>query len=196
MTMKRARKGSSILDRLKAEEAQDVLRRLLVAHPELCAETEQIARSLLGEVTFEEVADEIEYAVQAVDVEDVRGRAGRHEWGYVEPTEAAREILEETVEPFIEDIKRQADLGLEKEALETCKGVALGLYRVEHGEGTPIVEEAPDFPAEAAARAIETWRTVSDGHRRPDTFPSDFVDQFVPEWKDMILRIVSRKRKS
>jgi hypothetical protein len=132
--------------------------------------------------------------VQAVDVDDVRGRAGRHEWGYVEPTEAAWEVLEEAIEPFIEDIKRQSDLGLEKEALETCKGVALGLYRVEHGKATPVTEEAPDFPSEAAARAIETWRGGAGRRQRPNAFPAEFVEQFVPEWKDMILQILSRSR--
>lgn len=186
--MKRTAKTPSLLDQLKAEEARDVLRRLLLAHPELRAETEKIARSMLAEIDFEQVADEVEDEVHAVDVDDVRGRAGRHEWGYVEPTEAAWEVLEEAIEPFIADIKRQTDLGLEKEALETCKGVVLGLYRAEHGKGTPVLEEAPDFPAEAATRAIETWRGRA--------LPAEFVDRFVPEWKDMMLRVQSRKGKS
>lgn len=50
---------------------------------------------------------------RAMDYDDLNARAGRHEWGYVEPTEAAWEILEETVEPFREDMKRHLDLGLE-----------------------------------------------------------------------------------
>lgn len=40
------------------------------------------------------------------------------------------EILEETLEPFVEDMKRLLDLGLEAEALEICKGVVLGCYRL------------------------------------------------------------------
>ena len=191
--MTKKRRAPSILDQLKVEESREVLGRLLAAHPDLRGQAERIARSLLGEVAFEQVADEVEDEVQSVDVDDVRGRAGRHEWGYVEPTEAAWEALEEAIEPFIEDIKRQAGLGLDKEALETCKGVVLGLYRVEHGKGTSVVEEAPDFPAEAAARAIETWRGRA---RQGCALPAEFVERFVPEWKEMLLRVPPRKRKS
>ncbi len=45
----------SSVERLKVEEARDVLRRLLAAHPDLGVEAEQIARSLLKEVMFKEV---------------------------------------------------------------------------------------------------------------------------------------------
>lgn len=192
----------SVLEHLKAEEAQDVLRRLLAAHPDLGAEAEKIARSLLGEVAFEAVAADVEHAVRARDLEDLNGRAGRHEWGYVEPTEAAWEILEETVEPFLDDMKRQIELGLEVEALEICKGVVLGLYRVEHGKRGELAEWAPDFPAEAAGGAIETWQrgnrtkkaAGAGARRKRPVFPPEFVDRFVPEWQDLIARVLSQKR--
>lgn len=201
--VKGTRRKGSVLDRLKAEEAQDVLYRLLAAHPDLRAEAEKIARSLLGEVTCEAITDEVEEAVRALDLEDLNRRAGRHEWGYVEPAEAAWEILEEAVEPFVDDLKRQIDLGLETEVLELCKGLVLGLYRVAHGKGAALVEWAPDFPAEAAARAIETWGTGGQsrkaserGARRPrPPFPQAFINRCVPDWRDMVSRILSRKRK-
>src|SRR2546430_12263331 len=54
----------------------------------------------------------------ALPIYDLNARAGSHEWGYVEPSEAAWEILEETVEPVLDDMKRHIELGLEAEALE------------------------------------------------------------------------------
>jgi hypothetical protein len=198
----KARKGS-VLDRLKSEEAATVLHRLLAARPDLGTEAERIARSLLHEVTFEAVADEVEEAVRALDLEDLNSRAGRHAWGYVEPTEAAWEVLEEAVGPFLDDMRRQIELGLEAEALEICKGVVLGLYRVEQGKGGQLVEWAPDFPAEAAAGAVETWRSGGDGgtkhprtrrRRKCPPFPEDFVDRFVPEWGVMVARVLSQTR--
>lgn len=200
----RSKRERAVLDHLTPDEAADVLRRLLVAHPDLADEAGRTARSILGEVTFEEIANEVEEAVRAPDLDDLNARAGRHEWGYVEPTEAAWEILEEAVEPFVEDMKRRIGLGLESEALEICKGVVLGLYRMEHGKGGGILEWAPDFPAEAAGNALGVWsrggdrvkksarRTVSRGHRG---FPQAFVDQAVPEWAEWISRILSRTRR-
>lgn len=198
---KHARRGGSILERLRPEESQDVLRRLLAAHPELRGEAEELARSRMREVTFETIADEVEAAVGAFALDDLNGPAGRHAWGYVSPTEAAWEILEEAIEPFLSDIKRQIELGLEAEALEICKGVVLGLYRVERRKGGALADWAPDFPVEAAGGAIETWwtrdrtkKTARAGApRKRLAFPQEFSDRFVPDWRDMIARLLSRK---
>ncbi len=116
-TGKRSRKKASVLDRLRREEAQTVLWRLLAAHRELRSEARQIAKSLLSEVAFEWVADEVEEAVRDLGLDELGSRAGKHSWGYTEPSEAAWELLEERVSPFIEDMKRQLELGLDAEAL-------------------------------------------------------------------------------
>lgn len=189
-----------MLDRLDSEEAAAVLRRLLVAHPEFVSETEGIARSLLRGETYAAIADQIEEAVQALDMTDLNARAGAHEWGYVEPSEAAWEILEEVVEPFVADIERRIALGLEDAALQLCQGVVLGLYRVERGKGGELAQWAPDFFAEAAGGAINAWRTGSRtgttaggvARRNRARFPREFVGRFLPEWQDMIRRILSR----
>ena len=147
-----------LLDRLKPGEAATVFRRLLKAHPDLSTEAYEIARSLLRQLEYEDVAAEIEDEIRALDYEDLNARAGSHEWGYVEPSEAAWEILEETVEPVLDDMKRHIELGLEAEALEICKGMVLGLYRLSEREGGDVLGRAPDFPAEAAGNALEFWR--------------------------------------
>ncbi len=147
----------SVLGTLKADEVLGVLQRLLAAHPNLRKEAESIARSLLAQVSCEEIADEVEEAVSGPDLDDLDGRAGNHERGYVGPDEAASEILEEAAEPLVADIGRHVELGMEAEALELCKGVVLGLYRVRHSGGGTVAEWAPDFPAEAAGNAIDRW---------------------------------------
>ena len=194
------RKKTSVLNSLKAEEARAVLHRLLAAHPALGAEAEQIARSLLGEVSFESVAGQVEDAVRALSLQDLNRRAGRHEWGYTEPTEAAWELLGEAVDPFLEDMKRQMELGLEAEALEICKGVVLGLYHVRDKKGSEFLGWAPDFPDETAAFAIETWWVGGDSKKtvartrlqRRRAFPQEFIVEFVPEWDSLIARTLSR----
>jgi len=193
---KGAAKKGSVLERLEAAEAEGVLHRLLAAHPALRAEAETIARSQMGMVNFEVVADEVDDAVRSLDIDDLNRRAGRHEWGYVEPTEAAWEVLEESMQPFIADIKRRIDLGLEADALEICKGVVLGLHRIEQAKAGGLLEWAPDFPAEAAGDAIETWckeagkRKVAGGgpRRIRPPFPQEFTDRLVPKWREMIAR--------
>ncbi len=184
-----------LLERLKPGEAATVLRRLLEAHPDLSTEAEGIARSLLHQVDYQEVAAEIEDEIRALDYEDLNARAGNHEWGYVEPSEAAWEILEEALEPFLEDMKRHLELGLEAEALEILKGVVLGCYRLSEREGGDVLGWAPDFPGEAAGNALETRYRAADGPkgrerggRKPPSLPPDFL-RMVPKWIPMIERV-------
>src|SRR6266568_3594479 len=201
---KKARSNGSriLLEHLKPEEAAEVLRRMLKARPDLANEAERIAKAVLTEVNFEDIAVEVEDAVTGVDIDDVYARAGKHEWGYVEPGEAALEILESAVERFIEDIQRQIDLGLEAEALETCKGLALGLYRFEQESDDEVLQWAPEFPTETAGRAIGVWlggrdsagkRLKRNSSRKRPVFPQAFVEQFIPQWSDMMARILRAK---
>ena len=184
-----------ILERLKPEEAAAVLRRLLEVHPDLASEAEEIARSLLHEVEYEGIAAQIEDEIRSLDYDDLNARAGSHEWGYTEPSEAAEEILEETVEPFLEDMKRHLELGLEAEALEICKGLVLGCYRLSQQEGGDVLGWAPDFPGEAAGSALELWYigtgdSKSHDKRRKNRPPlsPDFLS-LIPKWIPMIERV-------
>ncbi len=189
-----------LLDRLKPGEAATVLRRLLEAHPDLSSEAEEVAQSLLQQLEYEDVAAEIEDEIRALDYEDLNARAGSHEWGYVEPSEAAWEILEETVEHFLDDMKRHIELGLEAEALEICKGMVLGLYRLSEHEGGDVLGWAPDFPAEAAGNALEVWYAGADDPKSRDIrrktrppLPQDFLSM-VPKWIPMIERVLKETK--
>jgi hypothetical protein len=192
--------GRRTLERLKPEEAAGVLRHLLEVHPELASEAEGMARSLLHQVDYEDIAAEIEDEIRALDYEVLNARAGRHEWGYVEPSEAAWEILEETVEPLREDMKRHLELGLEAEALEICKGLVLGCYRLSERAGGDVLGWAPDFPGEAAGHALEVWYNGTDHpksgaarRKKRPPLPADFLS-LVPKWIPLIER-VGKERK-
>ena len=192
-----AREGAvpPLLERLKPEEAAAVLRRLLEAHPDLSSQTEEIARSFLQQVEYEEVAAEMEDEIRALDYEVLKERAGAQEWGYVEPAEAGCEILEETVEPYLEEVKRHLELGLEAEALEICKGLVLGFYRLSQREGGDVLGWVPDFPAEAAGNVLEVWHRGAGDSRGCDTrgkkrppLPPEFL-RLVPKWIPIIERV-------
>jgi hypothetical protein len=186
--------GESVLDRLKAGEAQIVLNRLLAVHPQLRAEAGQIAQSFLSEVAFDLVAQEVEEEAALLDLADLENRAGAHSWGYEHPADAAWELLEERVSSFIEDMQRQLELGLDAEALETCKGIVLGLYRLRDRKDNDVIPWAEDFAAETACGVIATWRAGDNRHPRKGgrqqrrMFPQAFVTEFVPEWEELISR--------
>jgi hypothetical protein len=97
-------------------------------------------------------------------------------------------------------MKRHLELGLEAEALEICKGLLLGCYRLSERAGGDVLGWAPDFPAEAAGHAMEFWYFGTDGpqrrearrKQRPPLAP-EFLN-LVPKWIPMIERIRNKKR--
>ena len=92
--MSRAQK-EKLLPKLNPAESAGVLHSLLERHPELVAEAEQIAQATVTDVDAETVAEDVEETILGLDLDDLEARAGRKSWGYVEPTEAAWELLGE-----------------------------------------------------------------------------------------------------
>src|SRR5258705_7935424 len=86
--------GKGLMDRLAVGEADAILRNLLERHPELRDEAERIAQVIVNTPSAEHIADQVFNAITSVDLDALNERAGAHSWGYVEPSEAAIELLE------------------------------------------------------------------------------------------------------
>ena len=167
------------LDVLTGDEAQAVLQELLSTHPGLIPDAQRTANTLLAAVSFGEVADNVLAVLRAIDLDDLD--AGRHAGGYVEPSEAAWEVIENAVKPYLLDLQRRMKLGHEDEAVEVCKGIVLGLYRAERS-GFELLEYAVDCPSELAGRAVEIWQR----RRRHHALPRTFVEKFTPDWEWLV----------
>lgn len=146
------------IDQLSGEEAARVLHALLERRPDLRNEAQELAESLLADVSVEDVADEVEAAVDLLDLDDLHSRAGRTRDGYVEPSQAAWDLVEEMVMPFIHDIQRRAEGGQIEAALNTCVGVVLGLYRLRDRDNDEFLGWAVDAPDEMVGEAVVTLR--------------------------------------
>ena len=165
-----------------------MLRALLARHPGLAVEAEALARSVIEDVDVESIAEDVEQAVLDLDLDDLNARAGRKSWGYVEPTEAAWELLEEAVAPYLGEMRRRIELGLEVAAVAACQGIVLGLYRCRDQTTDKVIGWASDAPTKMAGEALATLaRTSVAKHRRTWRLPAAFNEQ-VPEWEDLLDR--------
>ena len=63
------------MQQLKDGEAAALLRSLVAKHPDLSAEVETLAASVIGDVAMEDVAQDAEDAVRALDLDDLNSRA-------------------------------------------------------------------------------------------------------------------------
>ena len=153
MTRQRALAKSappSLLERLSPQEAMTVLKQLLEVHPDLRAEAEQFATDCVSSSSIEDMAQEVHGRITGIDLDDLNGRAGKHSWGYVEPGEAAMELMDESIQDLEYDMKRKAELGLVPAARAVCAGIVQGLYQARDADSDGALGWAPDFPGEHA----------------------------------------------
>lgn len=179
-----------LLDRLTPDEANAVLDGLLKKHPDLKAEAEKLARKIVTSPSIEDIADEVFHAVTSVDLDALNERAGSHSWGYVEPSEAAWELLEESLEHLIDDMKRQAELGLAAGAEAICVGIVEGLYRARSVNSDGALGWAPDFPIEHAGHVFQEFlRSSAPAAKLAAWKPLlETLAARGPEWTDMLRR--------
>ena len=186
--------AASLLARLTPKEASAVLRRLLDKHPELRAEAGQMAADLVTSLSVEEVAEDVLHRVTGVGLDELNDRAGSHSWGYVEPSEAANELLEESIEDLVEDMKRKAELGLAPAAEVICSGIVCGLYQARKTESDGALGWDPDFPAERAGYTVEELIRACPPAARQATLERlvEVLAREAPEWEDMFRRLVKQ----
>ena len=98
--------------------------------------------SVVTNVDSESIADEVKTALLDLDIDQLNGRAGRQRSGYVKPTEAAWELLEEQLQPFLDDLKRHIALGFDGAA--HAQSLSIGGSSANFGSTTLAPGFTPD----------------------------------------------------
>lgn len=95
-----------IIDQLSPTDALSILRTLAAGDEQLARRIAEIATAHLSEVDPEEVAFVLYEELDALEVEEVWDRAGPTRHGYVDPGEAAYGMVEEIIDPYLEELKK------------------------------------------------------------------------------------------
>jgi hypothetical protein len=179
-----------LLERLSPQEAVVVLGRLLERHPELRPEAEQLATEYVSSSSTDEIAQDVYDRITSIGMDELGGRAGKHRWGYVEPGEAAIELMDESLQDLADDMKRSAELGLVLAAQAVCAGIVQGLYQTRHVHSDGALGWAPDFPAEHAGYMVEEFlRACSPAARKEAKQNLEAcLPKCAPEWTDGLMR--------
>jgi hypothetical protein len=184
----------NVLEHLTPQELASVLKILLARNRALREEAEEIAAELISSPSVPDIADDVFASVGCVDMNALNERSGRKPWGYVEPVEAACELLHEAVEDVIRDARRRMKLGLEEAAETMCRGIVIGLRRAQEEPSVGALEWAPDFPADEALHAVaELIRACRSGKRKSTRNRLHAVfARDVPDWAEMLDRAMNR----
>jgi hypothetical protein len=147
-----------IINHLSPTDALTILRTLATSDEQLAQRVAELALAHLSGVDPEEVATILYEELDALEVEEVWDRAGETRHGYVEPGEAADQMIEQVLEPFLEKLKKYQKLGLSVEAGRLCMGLLAGLHRFEHESICEFKNWAPDSPIIFAESVVEIWK--------------------------------------
>jgi len=146
---------TSVLAVATSLEKNTVLERLLAAHPELFEEAKGLASRLMSSARAEEIANEVAHQLGSLGFEELAGRTGRIPGrGYVHETDAAWELLEESLEPFLADIRRRAALGFAEAAAAIASGTIAGLDRLRGAPDGQLIAFAGDDAVDTLTETV------------------------------------------
>lgn len=171
---------SIIIDHLTPDEALNILRQLAQEDADLARRIEQIARKRLMGVDIEDIANRVYSDLDALAVEEVWERAENAD-EYVEPGEAAWEMFEETLRPFMREVKRYQDLSMPLEAKRYCMGILQGIYLFNRESQSEYKNWADDAPSEHFQLIIDNWKE-SAKDRADIAEVEDFVRRELSDW--------------
>ena len=111
-----------------------------------------------GNVDGETVRDQAFSALDSLGMDDMNGRAGRTRYGYTEPDEAAWELFEEALAPFIEEMKKNQHRALPATAKAYCIGMIKGLLLFREKSISDLRDWLEDAPGEYIDNVVEEWK--------------------------------------
>ena len=178
---------NDILSKLTGEQALQVLERIVADDAGLARKIKVEAKRLLTAVGVDETADEVFDALDAIAVEDCWDRAGSSRDGYTSPEDAAVELIEEELQPFVEQAKRYHELDMLKQERDYCAGVILGLYRYEKESKSEFRNWSEDLPLDSAGWLRDEWRERTADKAMRNTM-DDFIRERCPDWAKQMIR--------
>ena len=143
---------------LNPDETLQVLWQLIDKNPDIAKKAYEIAMKISCNVDADSIAEDVYIALNALDVEDLNDRAGKTLYGYVEPSEAAYEMFEEALQPFIDEMIKNQERALPVAAKSYCIGVIKGLLMYEKESESDFADWVPDAPGDFIDNAIYDYK--------------------------------------
>jgi hypothetical protein len=165
-----------VIAQLSPEDALAVLKALARRDAEAAATIAEIAYDYLQGVELEEIAFTLYEDLELLRVEEVWDRAGPTRHGYVDPAEVAYNMIEEVLEPHLEQLTKYQKLDMRSEAQQLCMGLLRGLYRFDQESESEFKDWAPDAMPAYSQDVLQAWK-----RGQPDQAERQRVETFLAE---------------
>lgn len=161
--MPKKTKPRNIFAEISADDAFAILSRLAKEDPKIANRIEQIAIDYLSDVDIEDIASQVYFELDSIEVEELWDRSGRTRNGYVEPDEMAFQMFEEALEPFIDEMKKYQNHSMFAEAKDYCIGILKGICKFENDSLSEYKDWAVDAPADFFEQVLDEWEKGQKG---------------------------------
>jgi len=172
---------TDVIDKLTPEQALQIIRRLAEKGGAIREALVAEANGLLTHVDRDDLAQQVFDILDEIDVQDCWNRAGGSRDDYVGPDDAAAEIFEEQLQPYVDQLKRYHDLDMPEQEAAYCEGVILGVYRYEKESKSEFRAWSEDVPSECAGYLLDNWRERNRETARLNAM-HEFIRERCPEW--------------
>ncbi|MCL4378259.1 MAG: hypothetical protein M1409_07770 [Actinobacteria bacterium] len=179
---KNTKKELNILDRINTDDGLFILKRLAEEDVSLLKKIEHAASEYFKEVIVEDIADEVFWELDSLEVEDVWDQSGSTSFGYVDPGEKAWEMFEDAIEPYLDELIKRQDLEMDEEAKKYCMGILKGIYKFEKESENEFKDWAVDAPEQNFEEVFDKWKKHCTN---PDEIKEmkEFIGKNFPDWK-------------
>ena len=113
---------------------------------------------ILSEVDNEEIACDVFFDLDSIEVEELWDRSGKSRHGYVDPVDEAYVMFEETIEPYLAEMKKYQKMGLQKQAKNLCIGIIEGIRQYDSESKSEFLDWAVDIPSEYLSEVVDKWK--------------------------------------
>ena len=173
---------NDILDKITPNEALEILRQISRTDKNLKMKIIELAEDLFKDVEVDEICDAVFDALDGIDVHELWDRAGPKTDGYTSPEDMSVEMIEEALEPFVQEMQRLLDLKMHQEAKLYCMGILKGIYQYEEDSGSEFKDWATDVPGESFGHILREWGQT--GNKKDKKEMKNFIKKECPEWSE------------
>jgi hypothetical protein len=185
---------NKIIDKISAEDALIILKRLVAKESSFEKQIEMEAEILLSAIDLEEICEAVYSDLDQIEVQELWDRSGKSRYGYVSPEEMAVEMMENELAPYNENVFRYIDLEKYTEAKTYCMGLLKGIYTYSTESNSEFKDWAVDMPEECFGFLLENWLKKTD-NAKDKILMDNFLEEYCPAWYHWGHQIIEKAKK-
>ena len=143
---------------LSADEAPHTLKLLFDENPDIMKKIYDCAVKAAATVDADDIADNVFSSLDILGYDDLNGRAGRTRHGYVGPDQAAWDLFEGALDPFINEMAKNHKRALPVVAKAYCIGIIKGLQMYGESPVSDLSGWLQDAPGEYIDTVVDEWK--------------------------------------